>query len=626
MKKHAYLIIAHNEFHMLRKLISELDDERNDIYLHIDKKTRYVDEQKISSWVNKSRIYFIRPMKIYWGTISVLKCELKLLEAATIQKYHYYHLISGVDFPLKSQDYIHELLEDESSQFIRCHRAGEENDSFLYKVRYFYPLLGMVGKDDFMGPGKKNKFMRSLVKIQWKSVEIQKRLGIDRTKKDKGLCFYKGDQWFSITHELALFILQNKDELIKRYKLTNGPDEIAISTLAMNSEFAGNIKNNSLRMIDWEKGDPYEYKLEDLNELEQSEAVFARKISFDNAPDLVNALAYNLHSESRSDEEPLISVIVPCYNVENYLAECVDSLLRQTYKNLEILLVDDGSTDDTGKIAGKYADKNENISYIYRENGGLSAARNTGIDNSNGRYIAFVDSDDWVDCDYFSKLYEAIRTGNADIAVCGYKKEDAEQGIVTFDESKVLSSHSAMKYLGDIYPKENVLLIIACNKLFKREIFASYRFLEGKIHEDEFAAHRIIAEADSVSVISDTLYHYRIREGSITSSDRAQSLRRLDYLDALQDRLEYTENMMYGDLQIYMLYTYFEGMKELMVTYTEETIRKNRLYAYFRSKAFKVYIRRFFDLDGYQKKKYMEIILFPSKFRLSEIKRREKQK
>ncbi len=102
MNKNAYLIMAHNEFHMLKKLLTELDDERNDIYIHIDKKTKYVDESVIASWVKKSGVIFIPRMRIYWGHISIVKCELNLLRAAVKGNYHYYHLLSGVDFPLKS--------------------------------------------------------------------------------------------------------------------------------------------------------------------------------------------------------------------------------------------------------------------------------------------------------------------------------------------------------------------------------------------------------------------------------------------------------------------------------------------------------------------------------------------
>ena len=622
MKKHAYLIMVHNEFHMLKKLLGELDDERNDIYLHVDKKTKFVDEEMISSWVHNACIYFANRMNIYWGTLSILRCELSLLEEAVKKNYAYYHLISGVDFPLKSQDYIHDYLENEDHEFISCHRDGDYGDNFFYKIKFYYPLMKIVGRGYFEGNRKKDKLLRKIAKAQYDITCFQKKHNFDRTRKYANTEFFKGDQWFTITHCFAMYILENKKKLVKMYRLTNGCDEIAICTLAMNSEFAQKVNGNSLRHIDWNRGGPYEFKLADLDELTNSEDFYARKISFNNEPLLVNRLTEKIHGEDEgvSKNLPLISIIVPCYNVADYLECCVESLVAQTYGNTEILLIDDGSTDSTDEIAKKFSDKYENVFYYYKENGGLSSARNSGIALSKGEYIAFVDSDDWVDPDFISKLYDAILEGCADIAVCGYHKEENDQDNVTFDENMVLSAHSAMKILGDIYPKENVLLVVAWNKLYKKSLFDDVRFCEGRIHEDECTAHRIIGESQSVSVITDSLYHYRIREGSITAAGNRQSIKHLDYLFAMKDRLEYVHGMMYGDLVIYMLYTYFESLKQLMVTYTDETIRKNRLDHYFRKEALLVYCRYFSELDGYQKKEYLKILINPNKYRAKVIK------
>ena len=410
------------------------------------------------------------------------------------------------------------------------------------------------------------------------------------------------------------------------YRLTNASDEIAINTLAMNSGFSRSVNGISLRNIDWFRGNPYEFKVSDLNELKNSDEFFARKISFNDEPLLVNMLIENIHGAKMQEDMPLISIIVPCYNVEDYLEECIISLVNQSYKNIEILLIDDGSKDSTAEIAKNYAGKFENVFYHYKTNGGLSSARNRGIELSKGEYIAFVDSDDWVDPEYINKLYRALKDGHADISVCGYRKEENDDGVIVFDENKVISSHAAMRILGDIYPKENVLLVIACNKLFKRSLFESVRFSEGRIHEDECAAHRIIGASESIAVITEPLYHYRIREGSITSSDKQQSLKRLDYLYAMEDRLEYVHNMMYGDLVIYMLYTYFEGMKQLMATYTDDTVKKHKLNSYFRSNAFRIYCKYFGELDGSQRKDYLKLILAPGKYRENVIRLRNSNK
>ncbi len=615
MKRHAYLIMAHNEFHMLKKLLEELDDERNDIYIHIDRKTRYVDEAQISSWVKKSAVFFIPRMRIYWGHISIVKCELHLLRAAVKGNYHYYHLLSGVDFPLKSRDEIHSYFENENSEFLRYHLDGEEGDSFLYKVKYYFPLLKTVGRGGHDGAGKRQKFLRKMGEWQWKLMKCQERCGIDRTAKDKSTVIYKGTQWFSITHDFAVYILSKESEILRKYWLTNTPDEFFVATLAMNSEFSGRVKNNDLREIDWKRGCPYEYSAEDLDLLLATKALWARKISFNRSPELVKALSEHIHPATRKKEYPLISIIVPCYNVGRYLSECVDSLVGQSYPDLEILLIDDGSTDNTAEMAGKLAAENENVIYHRRENGGLSAARNTGIELSKGEYIAFVDSDDWVEKDYIEKLYKALSRWDTEIAVCGFTREDKEKTDVCFDRTGIVSSHAAMKVLGDIYPKENLLLVIAWNKLFKKSLFDNIRFPEGRIHEDEFIAHRIISRTDAITVITDPLYHYRIREGSIMSAEKKQDLRHLDYVDAMYDRLEGCRNMFFGDLLVYMLYAYFEEMKWLIVRYSEETIKDNDLKTFFRKRAAYVYFRYFSATDSYLKKRYLKFIHSPIKFR-----------
>ncbi|MBE5825473.1 MAG: glycosyltransferase family 2 protein [Butyrivibrio sp.] len=314
-------------------------------------------------------------------------------------------------------------------------------------------------------------------------------------------------------------------------------------------------------------------------------------------------------------KNPLISVIVPCYNVEDYITKCVDSLVAQTYTNLEILLIDDGSSDRTPDLARQYAEQYDMVSCYRRENGGLSAARNTGLDISKGEFIAFVDSDDWVEPEYIEKLYESISNGNADMAVCGYKQEELSEETVTFDKEDVITAHAAMKILGDIYPKENVLLVIAWNKLYKRALFETIRFPENRIHEDEFCCHRIIGKTDFISVIPDVLYHYRVREGSITAADKSQDLRHLDYLDALSDRIQCVRKSHFEDLLIYMIYSYFEGMKQLLVRYTDETIRVNDLYPFFRRKAARMYLRCVFETDTYQKRDYLKLIISPKRYR-----------
>ncbi|SDB68548.1 beta-1,6-N-acetylglucosaminyltransferase [Butyrivibrio sp. INlla16] len=295
MKKHAYLIMAHNEFNMLKKLLAELDDVRNDIYLHIDKKVKNVDEKQFLACVRYSKIFFVKKRSIYWGTLSIVKCEIGMLEEATKGNYNYYHLVSGVDFPLKSQDYIHDYLDNKNLEFIEHYTDGDSGRFFMEKIKYYYPLLKYVGKADNEGPGFRKKIQRKLAYWQTNIKEFQEKHKVDRTKKYKDITFYKGNQWFSITHDFACFVLSMKRQVLKMYWLTDGADEFFIPTLAMNSGFADRVSNNSLRSIDWIRGTPYEYSLDDLTELEKSDAFFARKISYERNPDLVDGLVKYIH-------------------------------------------------------------------------------------------------------------------------------------------------------------------------------------------------------------------------------------------------------------------------------------------------------------------------------------------
>ncbi len=300
MKKHAYLILAHNEFHMLKRLIRELDDERNDIYIHIDKKTGYVDKNEISSWAGHSAVYFVPRIRVYWGTLSIVKAEISLLKAAVKRGYHYYHLLSGVDFPLKDQNTIHRFFEDKNGEYIRAFKNGYKDEFFLHKVKLYFPFLKYVGKGEFEGHSKKTELLRWLHTRQWMLEDYQEKHGVDRTRKYKDITFYKGDQWFSITHDLAQFIISQKKKIYRMFWMTNGPDEFVVQTLAMNSRFADRVQNESLREIDWRRGSPYEYTEDDLRELMASEKFFARKISYDRHPELVNSIIRELHPSEKT--------------------------------------------------------------------------------------------------------------------------------------------------------------------------------------------------------------------------------------------------------------------------------------------------------------------------------------
>lgn len=218
--------------------------------------------------------------------------------------------------------------------------------------------------------------------------------------------------------------------------------------------------------------------------------------------------------------EKLISIVVPAYNVEKYLGICMDSICMQTYSNLEIILVDDGSTDSTGKICDKYANKDDRIVVIHHEKcKGLSCARNEGIKMARGRYIAFVDSDDYVSEDMIEKLYYFIQNTNSDIAVCNYQivTDNGEKSNIYGKVNEQLTIlREENKY--DLIYMDPRYGIVAWNKLYKKEIFQNIEYPVGKKHEDNYIIHKILEKANQICCSQEIVYFYRMRDNSITAN------------------------------------------------------------------------------------------------------------
>ena len=219
----------------------------------------------------------------------------------------------------------------------------------------------------------------------------------------------------------------------------------------------------------------------------------------------------------------LISVVVPVYNVEKYLDKCIDSLVSQTYENLEIILINDGSKDKSAKICDKWKDNDSRIKVIHKENGGLSEARNVGIDYAQGKYIAFIDSDDWVDKNFIKYLHEKLEKYNADIAASTIIKTYKDYNeIQPINREKIrFTSEEAL----DTLLSGRDFCAVAWNKLYKRKCWSELRFPKGKICEDAFTTYKLIDQAKRIVQIEDTLYFYRIRPNSImTAKFRAQRM------------------------------------------------------------------------------------------------------
>ena len=217
--------------------------------------------------------------------------------------------------------------------------------------------------------------------------------------------------------------------------------------------------------------------------------------------------------------EEKISVIIPVYNVEKYINKCVDSIINQTYKNLEIILVDDGSTDNSGKICEEYKIIDHRIKVVHKENGGLSDARNKGIEIATGRYIGFVDSDDYIEKDMYSNLLNELKVNNADISVCKYKKVTEDYNKCDYVQSyenkiRILDNITAIELLISDSYMDNY----AWNKLYKKELFENVRYPYGKKMEDLGTTYKIFDRAKKIVYTNYIGYFYLQRKNSILHS------------------------------------------------------------------------------------------------------------
>lgn len=232
----------------------------------------------------------------------------------------------------------------------------------------------------------------------------------------------------------------------------------------------------------------------------------------------------------------LISVIVPIYNVESYLDKCIESIVNQTYQNIEIILIDDGSTDICPEKCDFWAIKEQRIKVIHKENGGLSDARNAGIAIAQGEYVAFVDSDDWIETDFIENMLKRMIQDDSDVVSSGVKwvsEDDSLLNEVTVAEDEIVDTHTAMReIISDGKLKQHVW-----NKLYKREQIADIPFEKGKYHEDVFWSYQVFGRAKKISLMKASFYHYVQRSSSIMGEK--YSVKRLDTLDAMLQRCEY---------------------------------------------------------------------------------------
>ena len=306
----------------------------------------------------------------------------------------------------------------------------------------------------------------------------------------------------------------------------------------------------------------------------------------------------------------LITIIVPIYNVEKYIDDCIQTIINQTYKNLQIILVDDGATDNCPKICDKYKKQDDRIEVIHKQNGGLSDARNVGIQNAKGKFICFVDSDDFINCDYVEKLYNLITKNDADISVSNFKrvKEFKEEYFKEKEINSRENAYAGKQVVQGIYKRDlYVQSTVTWNKMYKTKLFKEIKFPYGKLHEDEYTTYKLYYDCQKVAMTSEVLYYYRYVPNSIMN--KKFNRKRLDGILALEERLKFFQEK--KEEKLYNL-TLVRYLTTLMIHYTNckafledsKEIQKEIMDKY------KKYYKKVIKLPECRKQDKIKIILF----------------
>lgn len=284
MKKYAMLIMAHSQFEILEKLMQQMDHERNDIYIHIDRKSKGFDTEYFSHICKKSKVVFLHRMSVHWGDSSQVKCELRLLEAALSsgEDYFYLHLLSGADLQIKTTEQIHDFFDrNPGKQFIALRNTA----SGLGGLSRYYFFLPLRSYNKYLAKG-----------LDLVSKFIQKRMKVNRLKSiDYPLC--KCQQWFSITSECAAYVLSQREFIEKFIKYTSCSDEMFLGTVIVNSRFRDQIyepyrsPGGHMRLIDRDRvegASPHTFTMEDWDMIEKCPYFWARKFDLNRDPEIIN--------------------------------------------------------------------------------------------------------------------------------------------------------------------------------------------------------------------------------------------------------------------------------------------------------------------------------------------------
>ena len=290
------------------------------------------------------------------------------------------------------------------------------------------------------------------------------------------------------------------------------------------------------------------------------------------------------------EKEDLISIVIPVYKVEKYLEKCVESVINQTYKNLEILLVNDGSPDNCPKICDEYAQKDNRIKVIHKENGGLSDARNAGIDVATGKYITFIDSDDYISNDYVEYMYNLAQKHNAQIATCEFE--------IVYLEDELKNDSEYIEDIEVLTPRDffyNMLFakrsdVTACAKLYEIELFKEIRYPKGVVYEDTATTYKLIEKCNKIATGNKKCYFYFTRPNSISKISGFNS-NELDYIKNTNEMLDYLKNK-YPDLEQaidrFDLYANFRILRLLLFTKPRNKKMEKEIFEKIKNKRMKV--------------------------------------
>lgn len=277
--------------------------------------------------------------------------------------------------------------------------------------------------------------------------------------------------------------------------------------------------------------------------------------------------------------EELVTVVIPVYKVEKYIDKCIESILNQTYSNLEIILVDDGSPDNCGKICDNYIEKDVRIKVVHKENGGLSDARNAGIDIANGKYITFVDSDDYIDSEYVELLYKTIKKDKSDMAISSHKVI-YENGTIlkkATEEESILKPKEVLKRI--LY--DDGIDLSAWAKLYKIELFEEIRYPKGRLFEDAATTYKLVDKCKKISIISKSTYNYIIRRNSITNVNFSE--KKMDLIISTEEMCSYIKKK-YPDLEMAanrrLMYAYLSTLTQLIKSNKKNEKVEKKLYGY----------------------------------------------